>query len=119
VCLATVSIRTDASHVNRDANVVLSTVAWVARGERYEICTGLKSDEPLSTSSTLLRDGQPIYSSPASLTTPPRFYGRMVIFLMIGGTVGWLGSPLAFGTVGRLAMASTVSMPATTRPKMT
>ena len=31
----------------------------------YEIYTGLKNQEPLSTSSALLRDGQPIYSSPA------------------------------------------------------
>ena len=31
----------------------------------YEIYTGLKNEEPLSTSSTLLRDGQPVYSSPA------------------------------------------------------
>jgi VWFA-related protein len=31
----------------------------------YEIYTGLKNEEPLSTSITLLRDGQPIYNSPA------------------------------------------------------
>jgi VWFA-related protein len=54
----------------------------------YEIYSGLKNDESLSTSSTLLHDGQPLYTSPAqAISNGGGSHARELKVIPIGGTL--------------------------------